>query len=251
MSTAGKAAPNISSTQIRKRVAQGLEIDHLVDSAVANEIHAHNLYRHAALRFEEVQNKLSYELHSSTYQHTLGVIDTAERLANAHGVSPIKARWAALLHDCAKNEAKRPLNELFSTYALHGIPEYEFAPQLIHAPLGVLIARGKYGMEDGEILAAIARHTTGDTEMSDLDKVIYLADAMEPRRSYPGVELLREAAWQDLDKAMLIGLNQSIEHVVHQGHYLDELSIRTRNLFWKRWFQRENTPPEDELTGEK
>ena len=105
-------------------------------------------------------------------------------------------------------------------------------PLLLHAPLGALLAREKYGADDEAVLRAIARHTVGGASMTALDKIVYFADMVEPTRAYPGVEelrrLMREA---DLDEMTLAGLTRSIAFVLEKGHLIHPDTYRDIRRF--------------------
>jgi len=134
--------------------------------------------------------------------HSLNVMRYAMHLANKHGVSVEKAGIAGLMHDCAKClEAHTVLH-----YArLAGDPEL-LEPALAHGPAGAWLARHQFGIEDPEILRAIHYHTTGNGDMSDLDLLIYVADKVEPARTYHNLETIREAAETNLVQAMRLCL---------------------------------------------
>lgn len=224
--------PDISSTDVRRRVAQGLPVEGMISPAVGAYIGEKGLYRQEAMSFDQAREELKRNISPHRFQHTMGVIKTAEELALRYGCDPMEARWAALLHDCAKEEEKKELSWLHREYDLPFREEYLFAPQLIHAPLGAILAREKYQIHDEDIRRAIARHTTGETNMSVLDKVLLLADAMEPGRDYDGVEAVREAARHDLDEGVMEALGQSISFVMQKGGYLSVDSVYARQQLW-------------------
>ncbi len=162
--------------------------------------------------------KLKKHLDEERYVHTLGVMYTAAALAMAHGCDLEKAQTAGLLHDCAKcipNEKKLKLCEK------KNIPVSEIeekAPFLLHSKLGVYIARKKYEVEDKEILSAIRWHTTGRPEMTQLDKIIYLADYIEPGRDKaPNLDKVRRLAFEDLDACMYEVLKDTLDYLGEQS----------------------------------
>ena len=180
--------------------------------------------------YEEMKDALSRRLKRSRYEHSLGVADTAAFLARRFGEDEARARTAGLLHDCARefpNEAMRA--EADARGVSYGEVEASM-PLLLHAPLGALLAREKYGAEDEAVLRAIARHTVGGAAMTALDKIVYFADMVEPTRAYPGVEelrrLMREA---DLDEMTLAGLTRSIAFVLEKGHLIHPDTVLARN----------------------
>ena len=113
-----------------------------------------------------------------------------------------------------------------------GLPKrYMDNPNLAHGKIAAIIMERDYGISDSDILNAVSFHTTGRPAMSLLEKIIYIADAIEPNRSYPGVEEVREAAFKDLDEACLLSLNRTIEYVREQGNFLDEDTLDARDYF--------------------
>ena len=183
-----------------------------------------------SMTFAEMKEKLQSRLKPSRFQHSLGVSETAVTLAKRFGVDEEKARIAGLLHDCAR---QYPNDELIAEAAIRGIAigdvERE-TPLLLHADIGARLVAEEYGVEDEEIQQAIARHTVGGSNMSDLDKIVYFADMIEPNRDYPDVHRLRQlAAEGTLDEMVLAGLSQSISFIVNQGKLLHLGTIIARN----------------------
>lgn len=177
-----------------------------------------------------MKDALSRRLKRSRYEHSLGVADTAAFLARRFGEDEARARTAGLLHDCARefpNEAMRA--EADARGVSYGAVEASM-PLLLHAPLGALLAREKYGAEDEAVLRAIARHTVGGASMTALDKIVYFADMVEPTRAYPGVEELRRLMRKaDLDEMTLAGLTRSIAFVLEKGHLIHPDTVLARN----------------------
>ena len=167
---------------------------------------------------KKMEQKLAKHLDEDRMRHTLGVMYTAAGLAMVHGCSLEKAQVAGLLHDCAKcipNKKKLKLcleNQIPMT-------EYEEKnPFILHAKLGAFLARKKYGVEDEEILEAITWHTTGKPDMSLLDKIIYLADYIEPGRDKASrLPYIRKLAFQDLDECMYQVLKDTLEYLSAGG----------------------------------
>lgn len=194
--------PPVSSTLVRERVYRALPIDGLVPSAVETYIYEEGLYVPDDIR--RMQENCRAALNSNRYRHTMGVVRTAIALAARYGADAKKARLAALLHDCARGED-------------HGA--------LSHAAAGERLARTRYGVTDEEVLRAIRLHTTSDRGATLLDKIIYVADMVEPNRDFPGVDRLRAIAFEDLDAAMIECLQQCIDYVRARGQSVDEHSL--------------------------
>jgi len=151
--------------------------------------------------------RLKAELKPARWEHTQGVLRTAERLAERHGVDPARARTAALLHDCGKawdrDHLKRRLKEAGADAAERALPA------LWHAPVGAWRARNDFGCRDAEILAAVRYHSTGAPGQSPLQKLLFVADYIEPGRpAWPELPALRRQARQDLDAAW----GQALKH---------------------------------------
>lgn len=183
------------------------------------------------MNYEEQKNLLRLSLNSpARFAHSLGVEKTAVELATRFNVDIEKARIAGLLHDCAR---EFPNDQLVSEAVKRGIKFSEVesnTPLLLHAPIGSLLVREKYAVDDEEICQAIARHTVADRKMSALDKIIYFADMIEPNRDYPEVEHLRELSRTvSLDEMFLEGLNESIIFIVQKKSLLHPKTIAARN----------------------
>lgn len=154
------------------------------------------------------------------FRHVTGVADTAARLAGRFGADAGKAWLAGLLHDYAR---ELPLSEALRLAEAHGLLGLVAEPsvELLHAPLGAVLVRAEIGVEDPEILAAVARHTTGAPGMTSLDKVVYLADHIEPGRRFPGVDEVRVLAERDLDAAVIAALRRTVAHLEAAGRPVD------------------------------
>ena len=167
------------------------------------------------MEIQEIRKKLKKELDKERYEHTKGVMYTAGCLAMANEYNIEKAMLAGLLHDCAKCV---PNNEKIDLCEEHHIliskVEYE-NPTLLHAKLGALFAEKKYEISDPEILHAIKVHTTGEPNMSLLDKIVFVADYIEPKRDKaPNLEEIRRLAFSDI--------NQCVAKILHDTlFYLD------------------------------
>lgn len=164
-----------------------------------------------------MKERLKKALKESRYLHSIGVCETAVEMAKLYGVDEEKAYIAGLLHDCAKCFSNEEQLRLCDEYGIE-LDEITLAcPAIIHAPLGAAIAESEYGIKDEEILRAIRLHTTGGERMTKLDKIIYIADMIEPHRDYEGVDRLRKLAYGNLDKAMLASLQSTLKFNVQKG----------------------------------
>ena len=169
---------------------------------------------------ELVRSRLS----DKRYEHTINVKKMAVKLAKHYGTDPEQAALAALLHDAAKELPKDEMRAIMQAY-----PEYaqggEARPTPVwHGICAAILARTEWGVTDEAVLSAIACHTAGKAGMTQLDKILYLADMTSAERDWPGVEKLRKLEMKDLDAAMLAALKQTNDFVLSQGKPLDPMS---------------------------
>ncbi|WP_303840213.1 bis(5'-nucleosyl)-tetraphosphatase (symmetrical) YqeK [Selenomonas ruminantium] len=183
-----------------------------------------------AMGYEEMRALLEKSLKPSRYQHSLGVAETAVFLARRFGVEQEQAQVAGLLHDCAREFRNEDLiAEAEKRLIMVGDIERQM-PLLLHAYVGARLVNEKYGVSDRAVEQAIWRHTVGGAKMTDLDKIIWFADMVEPNRDYPDVERLRELAQNaSLDEMMLAGLTQSISFVLQKGGLIHPDTVIARN----------------------
>lgn len=181
---------------------------------------------------EKVKKKLEKELDKHRYVHTLGVMYTAAALAMRYGYDMETAMKAGLLHDCAKcipNAKKISLCEREDI----AISEIERAnPSLLHAKLGAFLAKSEYGIQDENILHAIEVHTTGCPDMTLLDKIIYIADFMEPSRDEaPNLSAVRKLAFTDLDGCLFQILEDSMKYLQNKKAPVDSMTETTYDYY--------------------
>ena len=165
-------------------------------------------------KIEEMRLKLIQELDEPRYQHTLGVMYTAASMAMRFGEDVEKALIAGLLHDCAKCI---PGTMKISLCEQNGIEISDIERQnagLLHAKLGAYVASKEYGIDDEDILMSIRSHTTGRPDMSLLEKIIYIADYIEPgRKELPNMADVRRLAFEDIDKCLFRILKDSLVYL--------------------------------------
>ena len=219
------ARMDISSTDIRRRLREGLPVKGMLDARVERYIRERGLYGTqgtdgtVGMKREKIMYKLKKELDAQRYTHTLGVEETARQMALLFGEDPQKAALAGLLHDCAKCMTLTQMVKAAKGVPLD--PVMKESKALMHAVAGMCVAKNVYGVDDPDVLGAIRWHTTGHAGMTRLEKIIYLAYMIEPsRKPYPGLEEIRALCWKDLDLAMHTALTMSLEHVVSQGKTL-------------------------------
>lgn len=177
------------------------------------------------LPMEQLEQTVIQLLKPNRVAHVLGCRDTAVKLAQHWGADPVDAARAGILHDITK-ALDGPLQ--LTLCAEYGTILDDFSvqyPKTLHALTGSLVAQRIFG-ENRAVVDAIRSHTTGKANMNLLEKIIYVADYMEPCRNFPGVEKLRELAWCDLDAALKLGLEMTLKHLENQG---SEVSPESRN----------------------
>lgn len=184
---------------------------------------------------EQIKNYLKQNLRNKRYEHVLGVRDTAIKLAEHYKEDTEKARFAALIHDCAKNISDDQIILIAEKHKLAIDDITKISPQLLHGSIAAIIAKEEMGITDEDVLNAVTYHTTGRKGMSLLEKIIYIADYIEPSRNFQGVDELRRAAFQDLDKALIKAFDNTIKFVVERGQLLHINTIEGRNYLLSKY----------------
>ncbi|MEG2200447.1 MAG: bis(5'-nucleosyl)-tetraphosphatase (symmetrical) YqeK, partial [Anaerovorax sp.] len=159
--------------------------------------------------------------------HTYAVVKEARALADRWNVDLEKAQLAALCHDLFRGVALNISNTYVEKYSMG--THYLNNLNLTHGRMAAIFMEETYGIQDEDILNAVKYHTTGRAGMSHLEEILYLADAIEPNRSYPSVEEIRRLAYEDLDEACLFSMNHTIDYVTGKGSYLDENTLFARD----------------------
>lgn len=193
-----------------------------------------------ALDFVKLRKEMEQTLEQKRYEHTLGVAYTAATLAMVHDVDVNKALIAGILHDCAKCMSHHKQISLCkkNKMQLSEIETEKHSP-LLHAKAGSCLARKKYGVTDEDILQAISYHTTGRPHMSPLEKIIYIADYIEPgreraKRSYADIQNLaevRKMAYCNLDEALCKILSDTLDYLAGKGGKIDPMTRETYEYY--------------------
>ena len=209
----------ISSTQMRRLLAFGCG-EEFLPRGVGAYIRGNGLYDTTAnwknLPMEQLEQVVVRLLHPGRVRHVLGCRDTCVELARRWGADEQDAARAGLLHDITK-ALDGPLQ--LTLCAAYGKILDDFSrkyPKTLHALTGSLVAERIFG-ENERVVSAICSHTTGKANMNTLEKIVYVADYMEPNRDFPGVERLRSLAFLDLTAALKLGLEMTLEHLKNQG----------------------------------
>lgn len=227
----GMVPVTISSTRIREILAEGKTTAQL-HVAVREYIVCKGLYG-VSKRIPEADawvDRLFESLKPSRFVHSLSVAYTARRLARIHGIDPVRAEQAGLLHDCAKCIPLKQMQQIAKLHQLTDDPTLNENAGLLHSYVGTYIAERDYGMKDPEVLQAIRYHNTGNAGMSLLDICVCLSDSIEPcRANYPGLEKIRVLSELSLERALLLSLERTAEYVAETGKYLHPKTAETIN----------------------
>lgn len=184
---------------------------------------------------EQIKHYIKEHLNEARFIHSLGVMETSEKLALHYNENSKKARIAGLCHDCAKNLSRDELISIAKENGEELSQIYINAPQLLHGLVGAHISRVVFGIEDEDILNSIRYHTTGRKGMSLLEKIIYISDYIEPSRNFKGIHELRRLTYIDLDKVLLKSFDDTITYTVSRGSLLHIDTIEARNyLLYKK-----------------
>ena len=233
----------ISSSDIRERAKRGAPIKYLLPQEVEDYIHKFGLYQDDAedevkfmLPVETMQEKLQSALSVKRYIHTMGVAEEAVKLAEIYGTpqDQQKARVAGLLHDCAKDYPEAMRLRFCKEYKVKMDEIMEKQTDLIHPFLGAEVARREYQVADEDILNAIRYHTTGRAGMSLLEKIIFIADYIEPgRRELPNMADVRRLAFQNIDECLYRILKDSLVYLNSRKIAVDPMTQKTYDYYKK------------------
>lgn len=222
---------DISSTRLREELRLGRGQEYL-DPAVYGFILREGLYGVRrdlkALSLEDLRAVSLSMLKRTRVPHVLGTEETAARLARRWGEDEETARRAALLHDCTKKLTAEQHLALMRQYDIRLDEEERGEAKLYHAVTGAAVAKHVFGVSRS-IESAIRWHTTGKADMTTLEEIIYLADYIEPTRDFCDLTELRELAFKDLDRAMLMGLTMAVRDLKERGVPVHSNSVRARD----------------------
>ena len=226
----------ISSTRLRELLAAGGGREYLAPS-VYGHILMHRLYGTNAdlahLSDGDLRCCAYSMMRAKRIAHVRGTEEEAQRLALRWGADPVKARRAAILHDCTKYYEMDEQLKLCREYGIVLDDLEQRAVKLLHSKTGACIARAVFGADE-DIFNAIFWHTTGRADMALLEKILYIADYMEPTRDFPGVERLRKLAYEDLDAAVLAGCEMSVQEMAERGLPVHHNTLEARDWLKNR-----------------
>ncbi|ACT02648.1 bis(5'-nucleosyl)-tetraphosphatase (symmetrical) YqeK [Paenibacillus sp. JDR-2] len=177
---------------------------------------------------EQMIESVKSQMPEKRWKHVEGVMETSIILAGRFGEDPVKAELAAILHDVAKYWPIAKMEQIIREQQLdQGLLNHDKA--LWHAEVGYWVAEHEYGVKDREVLDAIRYHTSGRVGMTKLDKVVCLADYMEPGRDFPGIDRIRELSETSLEQALIAGFDSTIFFLLEKGNRIYPLTVESRN----------------------
>ena len=221
----------ISSTRLRQLLREG-EGSAYLDRRVYGCILREGLYGVKRdlrqLSLEDLRRVALSMVAYSRVPHVLGTEETAAKLARRWGADEEEARRAALLHDCTKKESREQQLALCRQYQIDVEKPEKLETKLFHAITGAAVAEHVFGLSPAAV-SAIRWHTTGKADMTLLEKILYLADYIEPTRDFCDLTELRRLAYEDLDRAMLLGFTMAVEDLREKGMVVHPDSVRARD----------------------
>ncbi len=241
---------DISSSNIRERCSRGKSIRYLVSEGVAEYIYSEGVYRQrcqgdgAADTFQshkkvsatlslctlnEIKDKLHKMLSPRRFAHSISVMEASRMLAEKYGEDVDKAVLAGLIHDCARDLKKTETFALCSKYGIIADNVMQNQPELLHGKVGSFLAGDLFGVDNPHVLSAVAEHTMGCEGMDKLSCIVFVADYIEAGRNHPGVDTIRKAAQESLEKAVVACLDDTIGYILENGRLLHPQTIATRN----------------------
>lgn len=164
------------------------------------------------------------------HQHVCGVVQTADEMARRFLPEAAQlARLAGWLHDSAKHLSDNELQAIAAQHGYQPTAEEQMVPMLLHGRVGYLVAADEFDLDDAALMTACAFHTTGDPSMNTLDKILLVADLIEPTRSFESLKEIRHVAKESLDDALLLALDVTIKHLLSKQAIIDTRAVQTRN----------------------
>lgn len=191
---------------------------------------------------QKLRKEMQETLKADRFDHTLGVAYTAANMAAVHDADVTKALIAGYLHDCAKNVSHEEQIRICKKYDVEVSEVEKRNPSLIHAKAGMCLAEHKYEIDDPEILSAIRWHTTGHPDMTKLEKIIFIADFIEPnRKPLEHMDIIRKEAYKDLDGCMLIILRDTLNYLRNIDKECDPMTKETYDFYCQKNDKSVNT----------
>lgn len=181
------------------------------------------------MNYDEIYKSIKEKISQKRFNHILGVVETAKMLANLYNEDIEKAMIASILHDNAREYTQDEMERLYTYYGYEFEGNQEKDPALLHSRVGAILTRATYGIDDIYIINAVRYHTTGRRNMTMLEKIVFIADYIEPSRSFEGVENIRKLAFRDIDLAVFEALENTIRHLLDKKSFIHMDTLDARN----------------------
>lgn len=181
------------------------------------------------MNYDEIYKAIREKISEKRFNHVLGVVETAKMLANLYSEDIEKAKIASILHDVAREYTKDDMERLCTYYGYKFEDSVTKEPALLHSKIGAILARDVYSIEDNDVLNAISYHTTGRKNMTMLEKIVFIADYIEPSRNFEGLENIRKLAFRDIDQAVFEALENNIRHLIDKRSFIHMDTLDARN----------------------
>lgn len=186
-------------------------------------------------RNTDIEMELKRILSPERFKHSVGVAEAAAKLAELNGVNEDKAYLAGLVHDCAK-ELSRAYQLVLAMKAKNGFDISQLPyPFLYHGPAGSVYAKEHFSIEDEDILRAISLHVLGNVNMNSLEKIVFVADYIEVNRKFSWREKIWKVAFEDLDKAVILGCETTIHYLTSNRKIVHPKMIKTKEYYDKKF----------------
>ncbi len=221
----------MSSTEIRQQLREGKNVSGLLAPGVYEYIIENNVYSVGEYDLERYKKLLRRILKPKRYEHSLGVMKTAAELARINGADVEKATVAGLLHDVTKNFSDDEQWHIIRRYNIPNEGRENTPSPFLHAMTAPYVLKDELGIDDEQILRAVSRHTVGGKNMTLLDKIVYVADFVEPTRDYENVEYYRALAYKDLNRALFECMEWTIKDKINKGKYLNTDTVDMYNEY--------------------
>lgn len=178
---------------------------------------------------DRIREDLVRDIGIKRFEHSLRVIEVAMKLCDIYKVDRDKAYISCLLHDCGKFQDENNLLKHSHKFDIILDEVMMDNKELIHAPLSAKIAEYRYGIDDRDILSAICYHTTGKEDMTLLEKIVFISDYIEPARSFPGVDEVRNLVYKDIDRSIVLAMDNTIGFLISRNKLISDRTVNARN----------------------
>ena len=181
--------------------------------------------------YDYFENKLKLMLTSKRFEHSQRVVETSLKISQKYVLNKERVALAALVHDRGKEISSEKLITISMEAGIIKDDAEKYNPELLHGPVGSYLLKTEDNISDVDLLNAVCYHTTGRPGMTDLEKVIFLADLVEPGRDYPLVDTLRKLVFKTPDLALVKSLDWTLEYLMRKGWVIHPLTVKTRNYY--------------------